>query len=52
MKRKSKSIWCFLDGKKHCDVLMWALAANVSTDETKKRLTAQYPDLEVTFKIL
>ena len=52
MKRKSKSLWCFLDGKKHCDVIMWALAANVDKDEAKKRLVAQYPDLEVTFKVL
>jgi hypothetical protein len=40
-----------LDGEKHYDVIDWALGANVSKDEAKKRLTAQYPDLEVTFKI-
>ena len=52
MKRKSKSLWCFLDGKKHCDVIEWALAANVMKDEAKKRLIAQYPGMEVTFKVI
>ena len=52
MKRKTKSIWCFIDGKKHCDVIMWALAANVNMDEAKKRLVAQYPGMEVTFRII
>ena len=50
-KRKSKSIWCYLDGKKHSDVIQWALAANVSKDEAKKMLTAQYPNTTVTFKV-
>jgi hypothetical protein len=52
MKKKTKTIWCFLDGKKHCDVIAWALAANVDKDEAKRRLTAQYPNLTVTFKIM
>ncbi len=51
MKRKTKSIWCYLDGKKHCDVIQWALAVNVDVQEAKKRLTAQYPGMTVTFKI-
>ena len=49
--KKRKTIWCYLDGKKHCDVVMWALAANVDVQEAKKRLIAQYPGLTVTFKI-
>ena len=52
MRRKSKSIWCFLDGKKHCDVIQWALAANVDKEEAQRRLTAQSPDMKVTFKVL
>lgn len=52
MKRKSKSLWCFLDGKKHCDVIEWALAANVMKDEAKKRLIEQYLEMEVTFKAI
>jgi len=49
--RKRKSIWCYLDGKKHCDVVQWALAANVMVDDAKKMLKEQYPHMEVTFKI-
>lgn len=52
MRKKTKSVWCYLDGKKHCDVVQWALAANVDVSTAKKMLTAQYPDLTVTFKIL
>lgn len=48
---KRKTIYCYLDGKKHCDVVQWALAANTDVTEAKKLLTAQYPDLTVTFKI-
>lgn len=51
MTRKSKTIWCYLDGKKHCDVVQWALAANVDVREAKKLLVALYPYLTVTFKI-
>ena len=49
--KKRKSIWCYLDGKKHCDVVAWALAANVTVAEAKKLLTEQYPLLVVTFKV-
>ena len=51
MTRKRKTIWCFVDGKKHCDVVMWALAANVMVAKAKEMLTAQYPDMKVTFKV-
>jgi hypothetical protein len=51
MKRKNKTVWCYLDGKQHCDVVQWALAANVDLSTAKKMLTEQYPDLDVTFKI-
>jgi hypothetical protein len=49
---KKKTVWCYLDGKKHCDVVKWALAANVMLDEAKKLLTEQYPGMKVTFKII
>ena len=49
--KKSKSVWCYLDGKKHCDVVMWALAANVDIAKAKEMLAAQYPLLTVTFKV-
>lgn len=49
MKRKTKTIWCYLDGKKHCDVVQWALAVHVDVREAKKMLIARYPMLTVTF---
>ncbi len=49
--RKAKTIWCYLDEKRHCDVVKWALAANVSVKEAKEILVKQYPDLKVKFKI-
>ena len=51
MRRKNKSVWCYLDGKRHCDVVQWALAANVDVATAKKMLTEQYPGMEVTFKV-
>lgn len=50
MKSKKTTIWCYLDGKKHCDVVQWALAANVMVSDAKKMLTEQYPGMTVTFK--
>ena len=44
--RKAKTIWCYLDGKKHCDVVKWALATNVSVKEAKEILIGQYPSLK------
>lgn len=52
MKHKAKTIWCYLDGKKHCDVVKWALAVNVSVTDAKRMLAEQYPDLVVTFKVI
>lgn len=51
MKRKSKTVWCYLDGKKHCDVVQWALAANVTVEEAKDMLVKQYWGMKVTFKV-
>lgn len=36
IKRRAKRIYCYLDGKKHCDVVLWALSANVSVSEAKE----------------
>lgn len=52
MAKKSKTVWCYLNGKKHCDVVQWALAANVDITEAKKVLAAQYPYMTVTFKVV
>lgn len=49
-KKRTSTIWCYLDGKKHCDVVQWALAANVMVSEAKQILIAQYPLHTVTFK--
>jgi hypothetical protein len=48
---KKKTVWCYLDGKKHCDVIEWALGANVDITEAKKILIDSYPYLSVTFKV-
>ena len=48
--KKRKTIWCYLDGKKHCDVVQWALATNVMVADVKEMLQKQYPALTVTFK--
>ena len=50
MRRKKITIWCYLDGKKHCDVVQWSLAANVDVRTAKEMLTKQYPGMTVTFK--
>ncbi len=49
--KKLKTLWCFVDGKKECDVLKWALAANMTLADAKKALSAQYPDMDVTFAV-
>ena len=36
MKRKKTTIWCYLMVKKHCDVVQWALAANVMVSDAKR----------------
>ena len=51
-RNKKKTIWCYLDGKKHCDVVKWALAANVDVTEAKKRLLEMYLSHEVAFKVV
>ena len=51
MAKKKKTIYCYLDGKKHCDVVKWALAANVTTAEAKRKLTEMYPLHTVTFRV-
>ena len=48
---KRKTVWCYLDGKKHCDVVKWALAANLTLAAAKIKLTKQYPEMTVTFQI-
>lgn len=49
--KKAKTIWCYLDGKKHCDVVQWALGANMTVVEAKKALMKMYPIHKVTFEV-
>ena len=49
--KKSKTVWCYLDGKKHCDVVQWALAANMSVQDAKKHFVEYYSLHDVTFKV-
>ena len=39
---KSKTVWLYLDGKKHCDVVQWALAANMHIRDAKQHFTEYY----------
>lgn len=52
MKRKVKTVWAYLDGKKLCDVVEAALDNNMGVDEMKKLLIQENPGHEVTFKVV
>ena len=52
MKRKAKTVWAYLDGKKLCDVVEAALDNNKSVAEMKKLLVQENPGHEVTFKVV
>ena len=52
MKRKVKTVWAYLDGKKLCDVVEAALDNNMGVDEVKKLLIQENPGHEVTFKVV
>ena len=47
---KKKSLWCYIDGKKHCDVFEVALAGNMDREEAKRWLVNLYLYHRVTFK--
>ncbi len=48
---EKKTVWCYVDGKKHCDVIKWALASKMTLADAKKALSSQYPNAEVVFKV-
>ena len=48
---KKRTVWAYLDGKKLVDVVQAALDNNVMLDDMKKKLVAENPGHEVTFKI-
>ncbi len=49
---KSKTVWAYLDGKKYVDVLQAALDNNMILSDMKKKLVAENPDHEVTFRVI
>ena len=52
MRKKRKTVWAFLDGKKLVDVVQAALDNNMMVDDLKSKLIAENPGHEVTFKVL
>lgn len=49
MRKKRKTVWAFLDGKKLVDVVQAALDNNMMVDDLKAKLIAENPGHEVTF---
>lgn len=52
MRRKRKTVWAYLDGKKLVDVVQAALDNNMMVDDLKVKLIAENPGHEVTFKVV
>lgn len=50
--KKRKTLWLYLDGKRHCDVLKWALGANMTLQQAKKHLADYYKDLSPEFRLV
>ena len=51
MRKKRKTVWAYLDGKKLVDVVQAALDNNMMVDDLKKRLIAENPGHKVMFKV-
>lgn len=51
MRRKRKTTWVYLDGKKLVDVLQAALDNNMMVSDMKKKLIEENPGHDVTFKV-
>ena len=52
MRRKRKTTWEYLDGKKLVDVVQAALDNNMMVSDMKKKLIEENPGHEVTFKVV
>ena len=50
-RRKRKTVWAYLDGKKLVDVVQAALDNNRTVDDVKALLILENPGHEVTFKV-
>lgn len=51
MRRKRKTTWAYLDGKKLVDVVQTALDNNMMVSDMKKKLIEENPGHDVTFKV-
>lgn len=51
MRRKRKTVWAYLDGKKLVDMVQAALDNNMMVSDMKKKLIEENPGHEVTFKV-
>ena len=49
-RKKRKTIWAYLEGKKLVDVVQAALDNDMMVDELKEKLIQENPGHEVTFK--
>ena len=49
-RKKWKTVWAYLDGKKLVDVVQAALDNDMMVDELKEKLIQENPGHEVTFK--
>ena len=52
MAYKRTYIWAYLDGKKLVEVIQAALDNNMMVEDLKKKLIAENPGHEVTFKLV
>ena len=50
-RRKRKTVWAYLDGKKLVDVVQAALDNNMMVDGMKALLIRENPGHDVTFKV-
>ena len=51
MAYKRKYIWAYPDGKRLVEVIQAALDNNMMVDDLKRKLIAENPGHEVTFKV-
>lgn len=49
-RKKRKTVWAYLDGKKLVDVVQAALDNSMMVDDLKEQLIKENPGHEVTFK--
>lgn len=50
-RRKCKTVWAYLNGRKLVDVVQAALDNNMTADDLKARLVRENPGHKVTFKV-